>query len=241
MTLQAELRSMLIRVADVLLEAIFPTRCYVCGTFFPRPPEKALSAKGYWSKFAETFPDNLDYQKVVSPFLCPSCSKGFTLVEPPICRKCGFMMNTSSENDPLCARCRTSPPRFRMARAYGVYDQAFRKAIHEFKYREAIGLVRPFELLLFSTFLRHWNPEDIDIILPVPLHITRLRKRGFNQAYVMFRRWPRMAEILNADWPDIQVRPDMLVRTRATESQVGMTQEERQANIRNVFRVRKPS
>ncbi|WP_207679302.1 ComF family protein [Desulfonema magnum] len=50
-----------------------------------------------------------------------------------------------------------------------------------------------------------------------------------------------MAEVLNADRPDIRIKREILVRTRSTESQVGMTQEERQANIRNVFRVRKPS
>ncbi|MDM8552773.1 hypothetical protein QUF72_22020 [Desulfobacterales bacterium HSG2] len=130
------------------------------------------------------------------------------------------------------------PNRFAMARAYGIYDQSLEKAIHQYKYNERIWLARPFSLLLFSTFIKYWDINDVDIITPVPLHIKRFRQRGFNQAYMMFRKWPQMARKMNIDISHIQFVREIVIRTRATESQVGMDHKERTKNLKGAFEAR---
>jgi len=108
-----------------------------------------------------------------------------------------------------------TPGRFRMARAFGIYnDQTFKKAIHSYKYDEKIQLARPFEKLLFSVFIRHWNKNDIDLVMPVPLHIKRFRERGFNQAYHLIRHWPRIAEKLDIDLSVMRIERNVLFKTK---------------------------
>ncbi len=116
-----------------------------------------------------------------------------------------------------------------------------KEAIRLFRYRGKIRLAIPFGLLLFSVFVRYWNPQDTDMILPVPLHIRRFRKRGFNQAYLPLRNWKSVAGIFRTDISHIRIRTDVLFRVRTTETQVGTDREERQRNIRDAFRVDRPA
>jgi ComF family protein len=66
----------------------------------------------------------------------------------------------------------------------------------------------------------------IDAIVPVPLHSTKLRRRGYNQAHLL-------AESIG-DALDVRVIP-MLVRHRETESQVALSREDRSANVAGAF------
>ena len=67
---------------------------------------------------------------------------------------------------------------------------------------------------------------------PVPLYRHRLRKRGFNQAYLLMKRWTH---------PDgTFIVRDLLVRTRATAPQTGLDRRQRWNNIKNAFVVRRP-
>jgi ComF family protein len=181
-----------------------------------------------------------------------------TAVFPPKCLSCEDFFHIPFEQtaaDPLycgfeqlmrrflCEECRTdfSPTTVSydfnggIARAVGKYSGALRDTIHAFKYYEKTGLAKPFGVLLFSAFIRYWNPEDIDLILPVPLHINRLRKRGFNQAFLMLKYWKNMAESVNIR--PVRVEPEALLRIRDTRPQVGLTREEREENIKDAFRL----
>ena len=116
-----------------------------------------------------------------------------------------------------------------------------KEAIRLFRYRGKIRLAIPFGLLLFSVFVRYWNPQDTDMILPVPLHIRRFRRRGLNQAYLPLRNWKSVAGIFRTDISHIRIRTDVLFRVRTTETQVGTDREERQRNIRDAFRAERPA
>ncbi|QTA89588.1 ComF family protein [Desulfonema magnum] len=207
------------RVARVLKEAIFPTKCSVCDAFFPPPQQVDLYENNL---------HDMTFQKVMAPFLCPNCLPGFSPLETPIYGK---------ELIP--------PRRFRLALALGEYEkeqESFAAAIRSFKYNEDIRLARPFGMLLFCAFIRHWDKGDIDIVMPVPLHIRRLRKRGFNQAYVLIRKWPRMAKSLNTDLSHIQIKRNVLVRTKNTIQQATLkSQAERMENIKDAFSIKKSS
>jgi len=72
--------------------------------------------------------------------------------------------------------------------------------------------------------------EERSVILPVPLAKSRERERGFNQS-------ERLARALATHW-SIDVRTDVLERTRATRTQTRLTPEERLANVSGAFRVR---
>ena len=72
-------------------------------------------------------------------------------------------------------------------------------------------------------------------MVPVPLHSSKLRQRGFNQAELIAR-----AALRSADWRNLRLETKALVRSRETVSQAGLTRHQRRQNIRGAFRVRKP-
>lgn len=147
------------------------------------------------------------------------------------------MFKSREGENHVCGDCLTSPKMFRKARAAGIYDLAFKSVIHRFKYSGKTQLARPLGTLLFNAFAESWDKNSIDIILPVPLHIKRLRKRGFNQAYLLVKDWTKTADDLNNKQPCIDIDRDVLVRSRWTRPQTGLDRKKRIANIKNAFYV----
>lgn len=75
----------------------------------------------------------------------------------------------------------------------------------------------------------------IDLVIPVPLHGRKHRQRGFNQAWLLVRRWPRHMASFGGSGLAPAVEPSVLVRRRWTESQTGFKKAERLRNVRNAF------
>ncbi len=75
----------------------------------------------------------------------------------------------------------------------------------------------------------------IDLVIPVPLHRRKHRQRGFNQAWLLVRHWPRYMTSLGKGGSAPAVEPSVLVRRRWTESQTGFKKAERLRNVRNAF------
>ncbi len=76
-------------------------------------------------------------------------------------------------------------------------------------------------------------PEPIDYIIPVPLHIKRLRARGFNQSLLL-------SQVIFSEQKH-KIRPEMLQKCQNTISQTVLSKKERQKNVRNSFKVRSPA
>jgi ComF family protein len=147
-------------------------------------------------------------------------------------------MFTSREGeDHVCAKCLKKPPKFGKARSAGLYNGSLRAAIHLLKYRKKTYLAPRLGFVLFQKFIESWAPGEIDLIVPIPLHKRRLRKRGFNQTYQLIRKWPMLLERPTFEDFSVQISQDYLYRNRRTKAQVGMSREERLRNIRGVFSV----
>ena len=121
-----------------------------------------------------------------------------------------------------------------------VYDQQAMAIIHRFKYAGKTQLARPFGGLLLNTFLRYWQDEAIDLILPVPLHRQKFRQRGFNQSYLMVDCWKTIAALNPLIAAHKHPRSDVLSRNKATASQTGLGRQQRLKNVKGAFRVRLP-
>ena len=148
--------------------------------------------------------------------------------ESPICMRCGLIFKSRQGEDHLCGECLQSEKPYGKARAAGVHDQALMSIMHAYKYGGKVQLAGPLSKLLTAVFERHWQPDAIDLVLPIPLHPTRLRERGFNQAYLLVR-----------SWGDIVAR-DILQRKRPTSPQTGLGRKERLRNVRGAFAVKDP-
>jgi ComF family protein len=117
-------------------------------------------------------------------------------------------------------RCRRKPPLIALARAIGPYEGSLRAIVHALKYGGRSTLARPLAARLRVA------GEDVlagaDIVVPVPLHGSRQRQRGFNQA----------AEIARHLAVPVQ---RALRRTRPTPAQADLPAARRHANVRGAF------
>ena len=229
------MKAYLRRIYKIFFDAVFPSRCMICRVFFHH--DRFVDSAG----IEQTEPATLSFDNVMGRFLCRSCLLDFSEVGSPKCSVCGFMFKSRAGEDHVCGKCIGNPGRFRKARAYGLYDRSLRESIHRFKYHGKTYLADPLGFLLFSTFIRDWDPDDIDIIIPIPLHQGRLRRRGFNQTYQLIRKWPEWWENKKADPFPALIDQGMLFRKKNTGAQVGLGRKERIANIKGVFEVKNHS
>jgi ComF family protein len=122
-----------------------------------------------------------------------------------------------------CARCRRLRPLVERARAAGAYEGALRSVIHALKYEGRRSLAGP-----LATLMRARCQAVLDgahVLVPVPLHSSRRRARGFNQAMDLARR---------LSGGTLPVRT-AIRRVRATPSQTGLPAAQRRRNMREAF------
>lgn len=114
----------------------------------------------------------------------------------------------------------------------GYYEGTLLKAIHLFKYEGRTGIGRVLGRMLADFVGNLWEMGSFTLVLPVPLHRRRLRKRGFNQAVLLAR------EV--ADRFSLPLALLTLRRAVDTAPQVGLGREARRTNVRGAFVVRHP-
>ena len=221
-------------------EGVFPPVCLKCRKIYRIPNARYEATGELYTNPNADLRATAHFRLLMTAYLCPQCQSGFNAVESPLCTRCGIMFKSREGDDHLCGKCIKSNGYFRKARAFAVYNKLFKNLISLYKYRYKIQLEKPFSFFLFSVFMLYWEPRDIDIIAPVPLHRRRMRKRGFNQAYQTVRKWHKIAKVFQVDLSSVQIEREIIVRTRRTASQVGMSVKDRQVNIKNAFAVKMP-
>jgi len=218
------------RAVKTIKDTVFPPRCFVCRSFF----HNTLSTHTRELQ-GKCCVDHSHFAELMPSFLCPTCINDFSSIEPPICSMCGKMFKTREGDDHECEDCITSPKHFTMARAAGIYDQSLMDLIRQFKYKGKTQLAKPLGKLLFTTLLHIWNNKNIDVIVPVPLHKKRFKKRGFNQAYLLIKGWEKINEKIESGLLSAQIGRNVLIREKHTKPQTGLRRKERVKNIRNAF------
>jgi ComF family protein len=157
---------------------------------------------------------------------CRACEVRMPVIGSPRCPTCGLPFYGSGP-DHRCARCTRRPPHFRQATACSAYHPGLPHplvdALHRLKYGRDVS-VAP---ILAAVLAARAPKADHDLILPVPLHRSRLQWRGFNQSLLIAR----------ALQPGAGGRLDRrtLARRRATPPQVGLGERERRKNVRKAF------
>jgi len=112
-----------------------------------------------------------------------------------------------------------------------------REAIHALKYGRMHPAARRLGAMLAAAIeqLVPDAPAEL-LVVPVPLHRTKHRQRGFNQARVLAQFAIRTLRKSHPQW-DLNLAPRTLMRLRSTESQAGLTPRQRRNNVRGAFKV----
>jgi ComF family protein len=154
-----------------------------------------------------------------------------SVVAPPRCAACDTPVGHLSA---FCAACastaeRVSDPDPRLTAAF-VYGGAVERAIVRLKYDRRPDLARPLGDLLWRAVQSTADRLRGSVVVPVPLHVSRLAQRGFNQAAIIAARVARHL--------DAPVFPLALARIRDTPQQAALDREGRLANVAGAFRTR---
>jgi len=160
--------------------------------------------------------------------LCSDCWHALALIERPYCERLGVPFAYDLGPGALSAEAIAHPPPFDRARAVARYDDIAGRLVRALKYRDRQEIA-----IVMGRMMARAGREltgSADLILPVPLHRTRLLLRGFNQSAALAR--------VIAHECGRPLSFDALLRTRATRHQVGLGAKERETNVRGAFRVR---
>ena len=224
----------------VVTDAIFPRKCSACGAHWSLEMAGGSSAVSDRERGVPGRRLTELFDQMAQSYLCHECIRSFEPVSSPLCPRCGVMFPSRSGDDHLCGECLRHPAAYRRARAAGVYAGGLMALIHHLKYKACLALGDPLGRLLQEVFRHHWPSEEVDMVLPIPLHGTRWRQRGFNQAQMMVDAWARRATLAGGPRRQFPKARQILVRSKPTIPQTGLGKQARRRNIRGAFTVVAP-
>ncbi|PIB26539.1 hypothetical protein BFP76_11595 [Amylibacter kogurei] len=160
--------------------------------------------------------------------LCSDCWGDTYFIDGAICDSCGTPLIGEDMGDELiCDSCTHAPPAWIQGRASVVYDGGGRRIILALKHGDRLDVVIPLAEWMIKSgadLLR-----KTDVIIPVPLHRSRLFTRKYNQAAALGNQIAKRT--------NIQTVPDLLIRTKRTKMQKGMSRNERLENQSDAIQV----
>ena len=159
--------------------------------------------------------------------LCARCWNEVRFIERPFCERLGTPFGVDLGIPLLSPGAIADPPVFQRGRAVARYDDVARALVHRLKYGDRLELAKALGIMMARAGAELL--ADADVIVPVPLHRSRLWWRRFNQAMALG------AVISRAG--DVPCAPFLLARVKRTRSQVGLTKNQRGENLQGAFRV----
>lgn len=182
---------------DHIIDLLFPRRCPVCG----------------------------DIVQPLGELICPGCVGELSPVRQPVCQKCG--KEVESGRMEYCYDCERHNRAFERNFALLNYNTAASRSMSAIKYkgrREYLDFYSEAVCRRFAKTIRRISP---DTLVPVPVHPSRRRKRGFNQAELLAGQVGRRLQI--------PVCRKGLKRAKKTLPQKELNQQERLRNLQQAF------
>lgn len=159
--------------------------------------------------------------------LCADCWREIDFIRPPVCERLGIPMPFDTGGVMISAQAAADPPLYDRARTVAHFGSIVRDLVHQLKYADRHDARRLFGRWLLDA----GGPllQGADVIVAVPLNRWRLLERRFNQAAILAAELSVLSQI-PAD-------PLLLIRSRRTPSQVGLTRDQRRRSMAGAFAV----
>ena len=175
---------------------------------------------------------------------CDECWSGLECWSGCVCSRCGLPLAGNVDSPKfICADCRLREPDFDLARSYGVYSGKLRAAVLQLKFHRREQLGMRLGSLLAGAWLRleaNLAFRNACLIIPVPLHSSRKRERGYNQAELLAHGFARTMKKHGAI-SQMKLATRALLRRHSTVPQSGLSLQRRSENVRRAFEVTDPA
>ncbi|MFQ3225365.1 MAG: competence protein ComFC [Lentimonas sp.] len=185
---------------NAALDLVFPRSCVHCGDAIEGSP---------------------------CEFICSACEKEILPCLPPACKTCGFPFFGAVIGPKVCPHCVDLDPVFDQGKALFIAKTAGRSLLHHLKYQRGFYVLKDLRQIVTTT--RHYLDYIQDAtFVPVPLHPTKLRERGFNQS-------DKIAQMLVEATAGSSQIEHLLTRCVYTQTQTRLNHAERHRNVKNAF------
>lgn len=164
--------------------------------------------------------------------ICLKCAVSLPVIHAP-CPRCALPLPHGSHQALLCGGCLSNPPPFKYIFSAFEYYPPINHLISDFKFYGKLPAGKVLASLMLPRLLEFYADKTLpDLLIPVPLHLHRIRHRGYNQALELARY---MGKHL-----DINVNPSYCIRHHNTHSQTGLSAIQRKHNLRHAFGLKFP-
>ncbi len=160
---------------------------------------------------------------------CAACWAGLEAIVGPRCLRCGCPIESEAAT---CRNCADKLFKFNRMRALSPFNFSVQRLIHMLKYQGRTSVGRVLGEALGEALKGDVLTAEAPLILPVPLHGSRRRERGYNQSALIARAAGTAL--------GLSVQEGMLQRIRPTQTQTALDAEGRRANVAGAFRVKAP-
>jgi competence protein ComFC len=203
----------LIELKDDLLDFVYPQHCAICKKHLNRGEK----------------------------YVCEVCWNSLVILPDPFCPYCRSFYEPGETK---CSICQSAgriieDHKISMVRSLGRFDEYYKELIHRFKYDKKIPLgmrlgQRLGETLNGDSNLKTQNScfSECHLLIPVPLHKSRYRERGFNQSEIIAEEISKIT--------DVPVLKNALKRKKNTKDQTNLSPQQREENVSGAFAVTQP-
>lgn len=207
---------------------VYPHKCRLCGRLAAND-HPALNALNFGAAVPQNALFNLPAVNI-----CRHCLATLKVLPRNNCPRCGCV---TAKN--VCVNCQINPPQYvNRTMALLFYNDEIGNVIKRFKYNGDLYVGRFLSLcLLAGLAIFMQNDINYNMVLPVPLHPKKLKRRKFNQTERLLGHWHEydyqsLPGMLNA-----RHQKHCLTRLKETRSQAGLNSAERARNMANAFAV----
>lgn len=198
---------MIKEITEKIFEIIYPVKCPFCGEIVSSGNKKMSSRN----------------------WICAECRRKVPYLKEPRCMCCGKpVINAEQE---YCFDCSKRKHAFEEGRSLWIHKEPAEQAIYAFKYHNRRIYGKAFGAELADQYGDYLKKKGITMIVPIPLHRKRKKRRGYNQAEIL-------AKVLGES-TGIMVDAGVLERVKATKPQKQLDNKGRRRNIKGAFRVTK--
>ena len=194
---------MIYKIIKGVIDILYPPRCPICD----------------------------DIVSLAHGSLCDRCADNIQYVQEPYCMKCGKPLD--DEGAEYCDDCVSKMHYYDENRAVLVYDEYTSKSIYRFKYNSKPEYAAYYGKLIDDRLhnkIKSWNAQAL---VPVPIHKSKLKSRGYNQAALIAKALSKHV--------NIPVYENLLIRKIPTKVMKNLDAKQRENNLEKAFIVNKNS
>jgi len=193
---------------DKTLESLFDLRDDVLDFIFP---QHCVICKKYLSRKEQN--------------VCQVCWEKLIRLPYPFCVECRSFIEKESH----CRQCKDESG-LGLIYSLGNFDDSYQNLVYAFKYDQLVNVGIRLGAVLGEQIREDKRFAGFDFLVPVPLHPSRKRKRGFNQSEILADEISQKV--------GLSVLKDVLRRKKRTKDQTNLNAAQRQENVRGAFKVR---